>query len=146
MARVANKIPMEKLDLSKYDVEAPSGPLAKDIQAWRKAVSVAKVQYEYQSNRLMNLELADTYGSAVWLHSNSAAEGTYKQLDALRTRTKRKCDEVNLSRKMEQEAALPSLSRMQARTNDKVMKTWQIKKACDDMEHALKKKRGEVRK
>jgi hypothetical protein len=51
--------------------------MAKDIQAWRKAVSLAKIQHEYQANRLMNLELADTYGGAVWLHSNAANEGMH---------------------------------------------------------------------
>jgi Ni,Fe-hydrogenase I small subunit len=52
-----------------------SGVLEKDIQAWRKAVSTAKLQAEYQSNRVMNLEVVEANGSSVWLHSNSCAEG-----------------------------------------------------------------------
>jgi hypothetical protein len=51
------------------------GPLEKDIQAWRRAVNHAKIQLEYQDDRLMNLELADSYGGQVWLHGNSASEG-----------------------------------------------------------------------
>jgi hypothetical protein len=38
-------------------------------------VNNAKIQLEYQDNRLMNLELADSYGGPVWLHANSASEG-----------------------------------------------------------------------
>jgi hypothetical protein len=52
-----------------------AGPLEKDIQAWRRAVTYAKIQLEYQDDRLMNLELADSYGGPVWLHGNSASEG-----------------------------------------------------------------------
>jgi hypothetical protein len=55
---------------------------------------------------------------------------------------KRSCEEINLSRKREQEAALPSLVRMENKTRDVLVKTWQIKKACDDLEHAVKKQRS----
>ncbi len=87
MIRVANKIPMKHLDFTKYEAEKPEGnyfdrqdlfslgPLEKDIQAWRKSVTNAKIQLEYQDDRLMNLELADSHGGPVWLHSNSASEG-----------------------------------------------------------------------
>ena len=35
------------------------------------------MQHEYQANKVMNLELADSLGSAVWLHSNAASEGDH---------------------------------------------------------------------
>ena len=38
-------------------------------------MSNAKAQMEHQANRLLNLEIADSHGSAVWLQSNSAGEG-----------------------------------------------------------------------
>ena len=53
-----------------------------DVQSWRKAVSNAKVQYEYQNNRLMNLELLDVHGGSLWLHHNQATEGMQKQVDS----------------------------------------------------------------
>mmetsp|Transcript_4509 Transcript_4509/g.6914 ORF Transcript_4509/g.6914 Transcript_4509/m.6914 type:complete len:213 (+) Transcript_4509:135-773(+) len=141
MARVANGTSLDAVDNSRYCVEKPEGPLEKDVQAWKKSVSNAKAQMEHQANRLLNLEIADSHGSAVWLQSNSAGEGVLRQVNSLTTSVKRKCDEVNLERKTEQEGIAAALERMTTKTNDTLMKAWQIKKACDDLEAQNKRLR-----
>jgi hypothetical protein len=64
-----------RVDMSRYDAQAPEGVLENDIQAWKKALSNVKSQFENQSNRLLNLELAEAHGANVWLHHNNALEG-----------------------------------------------------------------------
>lgn len=115
------------------------GPLEKDIQAWRRVVTNAKIQSEYQENKLMNLEIADSYGGPVWLHSNSALEGTARQIDTMTSNMRKKCDDIHVKRRLEQENVSPSLERMNTKINEHIFKSWQIKTACEDLENKIKK-------
>lgn len=49
--RVVAERPMDKIDTSRYALEAPSGPLRSDVQAWRKAVTQAKSMAMHQADR-----------------------------------------------------------------------------------------------
>ena len=70
------------------------------MQAWRKAVSNAKAQFDHQQNRLMNLEVTSEEDlKAHWLEYNQ------KYLEPLPgfnnhviAEKKRKVDEINYSR------------------------------------------------
>jgi hypothetical protein len=61
--------------MARYDALPPEGALENDLQAWKKALSNVKSQFENQSNRLLNLELAEAHGANVWLHHNNSLEG-----------------------------------------------------------------------
>lgn len=127
------------------------GPLEKDIQAWRRAVTNAKLQLEYQDDRLMNLELADSHGGPVWLHANAASEGlrfspdfshrtgAVRQLDAMAASLRKRCDEIQTKRRLEQQNAYPTLNRMTIKSNETVMKTWQVYQACEQLESDIKR-------
>jgi hypothetical protein len=65
--------------------------------------------------------------------------GTIRQLDAQTTQLRQKCDEIHQKRRLEQENSSSSLHRMTLKANETVMKTWQIKHACDDLENQLKR-------
>jgi hypothetical protein len=75
--RAESKQPSEKLDMTRYIVTKPEGVLEKDIQAWRKAVSNAKVQYEHLTNQQMNMEVMEQHTASIWLHHNTALEGYF---------------------------------------------------------------------
>lgn len=52
---------------------------------------------------------------------------------------RKKCDEIHIKRRLEQENAYPSLNRMTSRANETVMKTWQIHEACVQLESDIKR-------
>lgn len=141
MSRMEKKIPMEQLDFSRYNADRPNGQMATDVQSWRKAVSNAKIQYENQCNRLMNLELLDMHGGSLWLHHNQVTEGVVKQVENNVQNVKRKSDELNSLRKQEQEDVRPALVNMTAKSNHTLMKAWAIKQSCDNMESSIKKQK-----
>lgn len=136
MKRMEKQLPMEQLDFSRYSAEAPQGQMSADVQSWRKAVSNAKVQFEHQNNRLMNLELLDVHGGSLWLHHNQTTEGVQKQVDERLQVIKRKSDELNSLRKQEQEEVRPALMNMNMKSNHALMKAWAIKQSCDNVENS----------
>lgn len=107
------------------------GALAKDLQAWRRAITMAKVQHEYNSNHLMNLEVqqemmaqkgqgqgqaaANVVGD-IWLTYNQAVEASLEtHCESRSSRTKRELDEVNRTRYVEQSAAGAELAKLHKR-------------------------------
>jgi hypothetical protein len=57
----------------------------------------------------------------------------------LTAKLRKKCDEIHLKRRLEQENAFPTLSRMANRANETVMKSWHINHACEDLEQRIKR-------
>ena len=141
MERMSKQLPLEQLDMSRYDAEKPQGQMEKDVQSWRKAVANAKVQYEHQSNRLINMELLEAHGGPLWLQHNKAVDGMQKQVDMNIQGIKRKCDDINSLRKQEQEHVRPALENMSRKGSDTLMKAWIIKQSCDDIDMMAKKKK-----
>ena len=133
LSRVEKGVPMEKRDFLNCAVDPPQGALQKDVQAWRKAVMNAKIQYEHQKNRLMNLELLEEHGGSLWLQHNDAVDGMQRQVDGRVQGVKRKSDEINYQRKRDQEKAMPSIINMTTKRDQTLMKTWSIKQCCDNM-------------
>ena len=116
----------------------PEGPLAKDLQAWRKAIANAKIQIEYNSNHLMNLEIqqellakelnnnknnnqvaaggATNALSNIWLQYNETIETLLdKHVMSTISSKKRMVDEINRSRYQDQCAVDTELQRMNKR-------------------------------
>jgi pre-mRNA-splicing factor SPF27 len=102
--RVAQERKQTPLNMSRYDLEPPSGALAEDAQAWRKAIANARVMHSHQENRLLNLHLLDSHASKAWLIHNKQLDGIQRHLEEAVKRTKDSIECVNLKRKMEQEA------------------------------------------
>ena len=76
MERMSHGTPMAKLDMARYAPAAPETPLDKDVQAWKRAIANIKAQAENQALHMMNLELAEQNAAKIYLHHNSALEGT----------------------------------------------------------------------
>lgn len=57
---------MEPLDESRFEVEAPTGAAAEDVDAWIAAVANAKAQLEHTLVRQVNVDLLTKFGTAAW--------------------------------------------------------------------------------
>jgi len=71
---------MESCDFSRYELNLPSEILQNDPHAWKKSISTARAQSEYQKNRLQNLELLKGYGKSSWLRRIGDLERVEKGL------------------------------------------------------------------
>ena len=94
-------------------------------------------------NQLINLELSEENNPTLWLHYNNNLEDNDKYLQNKVSKLKRKIDEVNLMRKTEQEAIREELQRSLSGRDHALMKAWQIKAYCDQLEVELKKTKYE---
>eukprot|EP01041_Mallomonas_annulata_P013075 gene13075-27596_t len=143
IARIQSGNSMGSINMSRFNVEKPEGVLEKDVQAWRKSISSAKCIFEHQSNRLMNLEIADESIAPVWLHHNNTLEAIDKSIHMKTNSLKRSIDEINFRRKSEQELALEELHKSTLKRDQAIYKSWHIKSHCDELENKLKKIREE---
>ena len=80
---------------------------------------------------MLNLELAEKYGSEVWLQHNKAIE----QLDSrflhhINEDVFKKIQSVNLERKEKQEHARRELYKMHYKRDEAILKSWQIEQNC----------------
>jgi hypothetical protein len=104
------------LDFSGYNIDQPQGQILHGC-----------------TNQLINLGPLDVHGGSVWLDHNKVVDGIQKQIDYKVQGVKRKSDELNMVRKLEQERVQPALVNMTTKTDQTLMKTWTIQQACDDI-------------
>lgn len=130
LGRLADQDRPIPLDLSRYEVNQPSGALAKDPQAWRSAVSNAKAQLEHQHNRLVNLELLQKFGAQAWLQQNKALETMASAVEQQAERAAKAAEASNLKRKHTQEKAGPRLGNLQYEVRKAVEENMQLNLAC----------------
>ena len=76
---------------------------------------------------MLNLELTEKNNSAVWLHHNAAVEGLTRSVNASREHVKRKIDDVNISRRTNQEREYPKIAKLVNKRQEALITAWQIK-------------------
>ena len=62
---------MAPLEIDRYSCEPPEPALASDPRAWKKAYENVCSQLEHQANRVVNLELAESFGACLLYTSPS---------------------------------------------------------------------------
>jgi len=124
----------DKIDVMKRynpgSIQNPEGALKNDLQAWRRNVNNAKVQMEYNSNHLMNLEIQaelmqnlnsepSTGGnglSAYWLQHVNTLKSVFEiTLPGKQNAQKRQIDEINRARYNEQMGVRADLEKLNKR-------------------------------
>ncbi|KAG7390775.1 Pre-mRNA-splicing factor SPF27 [Phytophthora boehmeriae] len=138
--RVAANVPLDAIDMNRYQVKEPTGKQQKDLQAWEKAVKQQKVAVEHQSNRVMNLELQQAYGTKLAKVRAAVVDGVKAQYERVVKETKAESDKINLSRQQEQTRNAAKLHNYQHRYNELLAKNAAIKRACAQQEERLQKK------
>lgn len=102
MERIVNNVPLEAIDLSRYKLSVPTGDEANDIDAWTRALELAKIQLEHQKLRLMNLELLKAFGENVARKSLVELDGILSNLDRESQQKERAILNTHKKRKLEQ--------------------------------------------
>ncbi|TYZ59313.1 hypothetical protein PybrP1_001192 [[Pythium] brassicae (nom. inval.)] len=138
--RVAAGVALDAIDLHRYTVCAPTGKSARDAESWEAAVKQMQIQYEHQSNRVMNLELQQAYGANVWKAKAAVLDGLNAQYAHKLAATKAASEAVNVQRKQDQERNAPKLQSYSRKYLDLLDKTFSIKRACENEERRAAKK------
>ncbi|GMF11069.1 unnamed protein product [Phytophthora lilii] len=138
--RVAANVPLDAVDLNRYQVRAPTGKHAADVAAWERAVSQLEVALEHQSNRVVNLELQQGYGTKLAKVRATMLDGVNAQYEHAVKETKAASDKINLARQQEQARNAAKLQQYQSRYYELLAKNASIKRACAQQEQRLQKK------
>ncbi|KAF4318293.1 hypothetical protein JM18_007059 [Phytophthora kernoviae] len=138
--RVAANVPLNAIDMNRYQVKEPSGKQAKDLQAWEEAVKQLEVAVEHQSNRVMNLELQHAYGTKLAKVRAAVVDGVKAHYERVVKETKAESDKINLLRQQEQARNAAKLQNYQHRYNELLAKNAAIKRASAQQEERLQKK------
>ncbi|TMW64545.1 hypothetical protein Poli38472_011425 [Pythium oligandrum] len=138
--RVKANVPLNAIDLNRYQVKEPSGKQAEDVETWESAVRRLKIHVEHQNDRVMNLELQHAYGTKMWKIRAAMLEGVNAQYDKALCDTKAASESVNVKRKQEQMLNAPKLQTYQHKFNDLLDKNETIQRACVAEERRKKAK------
>lgn len=121
----------ERLDTQRYIIKGPGdGPLQKDIQAWRKSVLNAKCQYEYETNKQINLDVVPETINQHWLAYNKQLDQYNISMQEEVASKKRKISEINVVRRVAQEKASTEINRFVKRRDNATSRQNQIYAAC----------------
>ncbi|KAL9624550.1 MAG: hypothetical protein Q9160_001214 [Pyrenula sp. 1 TL-2023] len=102
--RKATGIPISSgVELSRY--EAPETPSKNDTASWQSTLRNAYSSSSYLSGRLTNLSLLEEFGKNAWLIGNWQLEEILRGLEKELTELKETTDNVNKTRKANQEGS-----------------------------------------
>lgn len=117
---------MAPLEIDRYSCEPPEPALASDPRAWKKAYENVCSQLEHQANRVVNLELAESFGAAAWQRHVEDLEQLKALVEGLAASKKREAEQINLKRKADQEKLAPEILRYEKQATEKVAKHQQL--------------------
>ncbi|KAF9363429.1 hypothetical protein BGX34_004178 [Mortierella sp. NVP85] len=164
--RVRRGKPMDKLDLSRYQLELPSSlsSSSSSISAteatagsetpsaseelpdgrvlWLKALDNANAQLEHQSQRILNLELVQKFGGNAWNIHNYQMEYDLSLLKKALDDKRAEVMELNKQRKRDQLEVAESLQRLEAKWAEMVSSTLQVEVASASLEAELEQLKG----
>mmetsp|Transcript_39256 Transcript_39256/g.116308 ORF Transcript_39256/g.116308 Transcript_39256/m.116308 type:complete len:255 (+) Transcript_39256:77-841(+) len=129
------------VDITKYAVEAPTGPLAQDDGAWSKAAEGVNTQLEYNRLRRTNLEMLERWGKKAWIaHSMVTRAGeTVLSKEAAALRASR--EEVNKKRKLDQVSCGNELRKLGYELEQYMVDNISAVKAVQEMESGVQRLR-----
>lgn len=140
--RVASGKASKGIDLSRYQVQPPPANLASDPAAWEEALRNAKAQLEHQLNRLVNLELLQTYGANAHIQENAELATHRTRLNARAEVLKKEIEALNKARKADQLAVANQLRLLAAQWDELVGKNMEIQVACVYLEEEIARLRS----
>ncbi|KAG6586933.1 Pre-mRNA-splicing factor SPF27 [Phytophthora cinnamomi] len=138
--RVAANVPLDAIDMNRYQVKEPTGKHAQSLEAWEQAVKQLEVAVEHQSNRVVNLELQQGYGTKLAKVRAAVLDGMNAQYERAVKETKAASDKINLARQQEQARNAAKLQNYQTRYFELLAKNASIKRACTEQEQRQQKK------
>ena len=126
--------------LAKYAAsQPPAGPLLNDEHAWKLSLRSAKIEFEKQRSRQLNLELQQYYESDQWrLHTSTLTEREERMKKVVEEQQMR-VDAINNKRKDMQEGAASKLARLTQRYHELIQRNHRLQHATVELEQDVKR-------
>ncbi|EEY56354.1 pre-mRNA-splicing factor SPF27, putative [Phytophthora infestans T30-4] len=137
--RVAANVPLDAIDMNRYQVKEPTGKHSKNLESWENAVKQLQVAVEHQSNRVTNLELQQGYGTKLAKVRAAVLDGVNAQYERTLKELKAASDKINLARQQDQARNAAKLHKYQSRYYELLSKNAAIKRACVEQERQQKR-------
>ncbi|KAF4040927.1 Breast carcinoma amplified sequence 2 (BCAS2) [Phytophthora infestans] len=137
--RVAANVPLDAIDMNRYQVKEPTGKHSKNLESWENAVKQLQVAVEHQSNRVTNLELQQGYGTKLAKVRAAVLDGVNAQYERTLKELKAASDKINLARQQDQARNAAKLHIYQSRYYELLSKNAAIKRACVEQERQQKR-------
>jgi pre-mRNA-splicing factor SPF27 len=142
--RLQNRLPMEQLNMKRYELPPPPTNKLSELSAWQESVDNSMAQLEHQSIRAMNLELMLKYGCETWkayleviLAMQAKAQKTLQEL-------KKDIQDVNWQRKSKQTKCGENLKSLEAKWVMLVSKNYEIEQAIANLEEKVFQKKQDI--
>ena len=126
LARVAAGEDLEPMPIERYACEAPQDADAADPAAWKGARDNVRSQLGHQVNRVINLELAESFSETAWRRHVQDLEAMKQQLVELAQAKRKEAERVNLKRKADQEQIAPEILRCEKKAQAQLEKHFQL--------------------
>ena len=139
LKRIAARQPTKPIDKSRYRVDPPPSAKQNDEAAWGAALHNAMAQVQHQELRLENLELMQAYGPAQTKVQNDEFETIKVGMTAQNESLKRKTEDINKQRKIEQMQAGERLHSLEGKWQQLVYNNRSIETACENLEREVKR-------
>ncbi|EQC26913.1 hypothetical protein SDRG_15246 [Saprolegnia diclina VS20] len=146
MKRVAAGVALDAINTNKYRVVPPSTGLLKksqdlhaQVEAWQTANANAKVAIEYETSRILNLEMLNKYGADRWKLHVGVLSGVHDKCVMELDESKAATEVINVKRKQEQLLNADKLWGLERKRDDLLRKTQYIEAACDAIERDVKR-------
>lgn len=107
-ARCERDEDLQPLAIERYSCAPPTD---RDPDAWSKARRNVRAQLEHQANRVVNLELAESFSEHVWRRHVHDLGRLNQQVTALAQGKEREAEQINLKRKRDQAKLGPDILR-----------------------------------
>ncbi|GAB5033127.1 pre-mrna-splicing factor spf27 homolog [Nannochloropsis oceanica] len=144
LERVAAGKPMAPFDESRYAGKKPDPQLQGDLQAWRAALNNLRAQQEHLGNRVVNMELLQSFAPDVWLLYNRELEAFKGRLDKELEGLRKEAELINLSRKTKQDELAPRLANLTRKRDETMYTNLELQKACAMLRSEIKRLKVEV--
>ncbi|ETO59481.1 hypothetical protein F444_22154 [Phytophthora nicotianae P1976] len=137
--RVAANVPLDAIDMNRYQVKEPTGKHVQSLESWESAVKQLQVAVEHQRNRVVNLELQQGYGTKLAKVRAAVLDGINAQYERTLKESKAASDKINLTRQQDQSRNASKLQNYRSKYYELLSKNAAIKRACAEQERQQKK-------
>jgi hypothetical protein len=118
--------------------QPPAQPLWNDEHAWKKSLQTAKIEFEKQRLRQLNLELQQYYEPDQWRLYISQLSKQEETMNRIAEQQQLLVDAINLERKDKQQGSADKLTRLSHQFNELVERNHVLNIATVELEHEIK--------
>ncbi|CAI5739769.1 unnamed protein product [Hyaloperonospora brassicae] len=142
--RVMANVPLDAIDMNRYQVREPTGKHMASLEAWEQALKQLQVAVEHETTRVLNLELYQSFGTPLLKVRAALLDGMKQRYAHVVRQTKLGSDKVNRARQDAQARNSVKLHKYQRSHNELLEKNASIKRACAENEKQTQQKKTKV--